>query len=278
MTDMQKKYKSGGKVPNLRFPEYEGDWEVKKLGEIVKINQGLQIAISERSTENQSGSYFYITNEFLKADSGKKYYILNPPKSVICTEKDILMTRTGNTGQVVTNVSGVFHNNFFKVAYPEYIDKVFLYNFLKLKSPQIAIKEGLQSTPDINKFDKDLNHLIVYDDLVLSKDLSIVENIYIRGRKCGVSCIFISQSYHAIPTMIRKNTNYMIILRLGSGKRELNMVLSEFGMGMTKEHLLAMYEYATDSKFCPLIVHMDEPNRDRKFFKSFKEQLKPSDF
>jgi hypothetical protein len=153
-----------------------------------------------------------------------------------------------------------------------------LYNFLKLKSPQISIKEGLSSTPDINKFDKDHNHLIVFDDLVLSKDLSVVENIYIRGRKCGVSCIFISQSYHAIPTMIRKNSTYMIILRLGSGKRELSMVLSEFGMGMTKEQLLAMYEYATDTKFCPLIVYMDEPNRDRKFFKSFREQLKPSDF
>jgi DNA helicase HerA-like ATPase len=153
-----------------------------------------------------------------------------------------------------------------------------LYNYLKLKSPQIAIKEGLASTPDINKFDKDLNHLIVYDDLVLSKDLSIVENIYIRGRKCGVSCIFISQSYHGIPTIIRKNSNYMIILRLGSGKRELNMVLSEFGMGMTKEQLLAMYEDATSLKFVPLIIHMDQPDRDLKFFKSFREQLKPNDY
>jgi len=139
----------------LRFPEFEGDWEVRKLGEIVKINQGLQIAISERSTENQSGSYFYITNEFLKADSGKKYYILNPPKSVICTEKDILMTRTGNTGQVVTNVSGVFHNNFFKVAYPEYIDKVFLYNFLKLNKiqNQIIRYAGTSTIPDLNHSD-----------------------------------------------------------------------------------------------------------------------------
>ncbi len=39
MTDIQKENKSGGKVPNnpkqisnLRFPEFEGEWEVKKLG------------------------------------------------------------------------------------------------------------------------------------------------------------------------------------------------------------------------------------------------------
>ena len=35
MTDIQKENKSGGKVPNLRFPEFEGEWEVKKLGEVM---------------------------------------------------------------------------------------------------------------------------------------------------------------------------------------------------------------------------------------------------
>ena len=155
MTDIQKENKSGGKVPNLRFPEFTEQWESKPLREVVKINQGLQIAISERSTENKTGSYFYITNEFLKAGSGKKYYILNPPQSVICTEKDILMTRTGNTGQVVTNVSGAFHNNFFKVAYPEYIDKIFLYNFLKLNKTQNQILRfaGTSTIPDLNHSD-----------------------------------------------------------------------------------------------------------------------------
>ena len=118
-------------APALRFPEFTGDWEMKKLGEVVKINQGLQIAISERLTEKVEGSYFYITNEFLKSKSEKKYFIKNPTPSVLCNKDDILMTRTGNTGMVVTNVEGAFHNNFFKVAYPNYISKVFLYNFLK---------------------------------------------------------------------------------------------------------------------------------------------------
>ena len=42
------------------------------------------------------------------------------------------MTRTGNTGIVVTNVSGCFHNNFFKINYnKELCDKLFLVTFLK---------------------------------------------------------------------------------------------------------------------------------------------------
>ena len=34
------------------------------------------------------------------------------------------------------------------------------------------------------------NHLVVWDDLVLSKDSSMVENYYIRARKLDVSVIF----------------------------------------------------------------------------------------
>ncbi len=142
-------------VPKLRFPEFKGEWEKKKLGEVVKINQGLQIAISERLTEQVDDSYFYITNEFLRANSDKKYFIKNPPKSVLCTKDDILMTRTGNTGMVVTNVSGAFHNNFFKVAYPNYISKNFLYNFLKLEKTQNQILRmaGTSTIPDLNHGD-----------------------------------------------------------------------------------------------------------------------------
>ena len=141
--------------PQLRFPEFNGEWERKKLGEIVKINQGLQIDISERLTEKIEGSYFYITNQFLKENSEKIYYIKNPPKSVICEKEDILMTRTGNTGMVFTNVEGVFHNNFFRVAYPNFINKFFLYNFLKLEKTQNQILRmaGTSTIPDLNHSD-----------------------------------------------------------------------------------------------------------------------------
>ena len=98
-----------GKIPK--------HWKIKKLGEICKVNQGLQIAIEERFTEPIENGYFYITNEFLKANSKTKYYIKNPSKSVLCSKEDILMTRTGNTGIVVSDVEGVFHNNFFKIDY-----------------------------------------------------------------------------------------------------------------------------------------------------------------
>lgn len=143
------------KVPKLRFKEFGGEWVEKTLKELTKINQGLQIPISDRFTKQIENGYFYITNEFLKEKSNNKYFIKNPPKSVLCTKDDILMTRTGNTGQVVTNVNGAFHNNFFKIKFSENVYKDYLVAFLKLRNTQNVILRyaGTSTIPDLNHSD-----------------------------------------------------------------------------------------------------------------------------
>jgi ABC-type dipeptide/oligopeptide/nickel transport system ATPase component len=137
-----------------------------------------------------------------------------------------------------------------------------LYKFLEEKSDQIIIREGLQNTPKLDDMDKKNNHLVVWDDLVLSKDLSMVENYYIRARKLNCSVIFISQSYFKIPKVIRNNCSYMVLLKL-SGNREVNIIMSEFGLGVSKEELMALYEYATAEKFSPLLIDMESPKEER---------------
>jgi hypothetical protein len=57
----------------------------------------------------------------------------------------------------------------------------------------------------------------------------------------------------------------MVLLKL-SGQREVNIILSEFGLGITKEELVSIYEYATQQKLSPLVIDMeaDPPERFRK--------------
>ena len=142
-------------VPKLRFRQFKSDWEKLFLKDITKINQGLQIAISERYTEPIEGGNFYITNEFLREGSKKKYFIKDAPDSVLCSNDDILMTRTGNTGQVVTGVAGAFHNNFFKIKYSEKCSKWFLFFFLNSHKTQDNILKlaGTSTIPDLNHGD-----------------------------------------------------------------------------------------------------------------------------
>ena len=151
-----------------------------------------------------------------------------------------------------------------------------LYNWLQEKAPSIQITEGLTTLkPLTNKnYDTDLQHLVVLDDLVLSKDLSAVEAFYIRGRKLGVSVIFISQSYFKIPKIIRGNCSYMILLKL-SGQREVNLILSEFGLGVTKDQLLRLYQRATTEKFVPLVIDM-EAQPEERFRRGLLEVLNPA--
>jgi hypothetical protein len=151
-----------------------------------------------------------------------------------------------------------------------------LYNFLTSKCDQIQVKEGIHNLPQLDKMDKKVNHLVCFDDLVLAKDQSAIENYYIRARKLNCSVIYLSQSYYRIPKVIRNNCSYMVILKL-SGNREVNMILSEFGLGVSREQLLGMYEFATKEKFSPLLIDLEEEPYKR-FRKGFSEILDPAVF
>ncbi|BDD13009.1 restriction endonuclease subunit S (plasmid) [Fulvitalea axinellae] len=149
-----------------KLGEIPESWEVVKLGEICKVNQGLQIPISKRYLENGRNRYVYITNQYINkaSDDLEVHYIENPPKNVICEDDDILMTRTGNTGIVVTNQSGAFHNNFFKIDFDrDKLTRMYLYYQLTSDFYQniIKIKAGLTTIPDLNHGDFYSIHLFL---------------------------------------------------------------------------------------------------------------------
>ena len=62
----------------------------------------------------------------------------------------------------------------------------------------------------------------------------------------------------------------MILLKLRR-EREVNLIWSEFGSGITKEELLALYEYATHEKFSPLLIIGMMETADKRFSKGLIE-------
>ena len=143
----------------VRFIELFGDpktnnkeWRMNTFADICTVRQGLQIPISKRLTQYEEGCYEYITVAYLHG-SKEREYIKNPKSTVICTEEDVLMTRTGNTGMVITNVAGAFHNNFFLIDFDRTrYNKVFLVEYLNLDLIQAEIKRraGTSTIPDLN--------------------------------------------------------------------------------------------------------------------------------
>ncbi|MFK7980333.1 MAG: restriction endonuclease subunit S [Saprospiraceae bacterium] len=134
------------------IPEH---WELKRFKNITSLKQGLQIAQEDRFLGEVPNCLIYITIKYLnsKPENRLEEYIQNPDAGVVCNEDDVLLARTGATGQVVTNVKGVFHNNFFKIRYrKDKIIKDYLVHYLKDKKVKehLLLLAGTTTIPDLN--------------------------------------------------------------------------------------------------------------------------------
>jgi len=147
-----------------------------------------------------------------------------------------------------------------------------LYNWLedKLGKEGLKIQEiNKEGMPDLDKFDKTKNNLIVMDDLVGERNQKPMEDFFLRARKKGCSLVYITQSYYQVPKMIRNNLTYLIIKQISSMKN-LVMISREYDLGLDKQDLINMYEDATENKAGFLMIDL-EANPKEKFRKNFDE-------
>jgi hypothetical protein len=79
------------------------------------------------------------------------------------------------------------------------------------------------------------------------KKMKLIEELYIRGRKSNVSTIFISQSFHAIPKLIRLNANYIMLKSINSVK-EFRLIASNYNLDLAPKELFDLYKSATKDK------------------------------
>ena len=129
-------------------------WVIMQFRRITSLSQGLQIPQSERIHEPSRNNVEYITIKSIHAGDTLEHreYINKPSLRVQCDYDDVLLARTGATGEVVTGVKGAFHNNFFKIDYSEKITKDFLVNMLKVQElkSHLLMLAGTTTIPDLN--------------------------------------------------------------------------------------------------------------------------------
>jgi len=139
-----------------------------------------------------------------------------------------------------------------------------LYQFLGDKSKGlIEIHENLSKLTALNELKASEQTLIIFDYFITDiKKFPIISEYFIRGRKRGCSLMFLSQSSYNTPKVIRQNINYCVILKLG-GTRDVNSILRECSIGLTKDELLYMYQQATKQKFDVFIINLDTSSNER---------------
>jgi hypothetical protein len=84
--------------------------------------------------------------------------------------------------------------------------------------------------------------------------------------------IYITQSYYAVPKMIRNNMSYLIIKQI-SNMKNLTMIARECSLGLDKKQLTDIYKHATEHTHDFLLIDLegDPKHRFRKNFNEFYE-------
>lgn len=154
------------------------EWESNSFNSITKCKQGLQIPIDKRFKEEGINRLPYITVQAINTNFKNPEFIFGANSGVICNSNDILFTRTGNTGEIITGINGVFHNNFFRLDFDrDKIDKDYLIYFLKWQPIQNLIKDlaGLTTIPDLKH--KDFLSIPIFFPKDKKEQMRIVEKL-----------------------------------------------------------------------------------------------------
>ena len=114
--------------------------------------------------------------------------------------------------------------------------------------------------------------LIVFDDMIADmindKKLNlVVTELFIRGRKIGLSLIFISQSYLEIPKDVKLNSTHVFLMKIPN-KRELQQIALNHSSDIDFKDFMKLYKKCTTEPYSFLVndttLLSDDPLRFRK--------------
>lgn len=107
--------------------------------------------------------------------------------------------------------------------------------------PKVQDFQDLQGQKAKNKE----RFLCIFDDCINDKssaERKKMDDYWAFGRKKGITCFFLSQSYFMTPKFIRDNCNYLILNSIRSSK-DLDRILREYEFGeISKDDMQNMYK------------------------------------
>jgi len=225
------------------------------------------------SQDKITNFYEHLPKRFLKSYSNPSYdkHMLHIPYRLVCVGG----SGSGKTTLVLEIIKRMPKTFNMIILCVKNVDEP-LYQFLlsKVDRDMIHVFEcedgGTSNIPNVQEFkDFDGQILCIFDDLCTEKDQKRIEEYFIRGRKIakGISMIYLTQSFYKTPKVIRLQCNYIILKKLSS-MRDLNMIMSEFNLGVSKKSLLDLYNDATKERLDFLLIDIDNVP-SKRFRKNF---------
>ena len=148
-----------------------------------------------------------------------------------------------------------------------------LYEFLRDKVGSKAITFYLKLTDlpapnDLNMGNKQV--LLIFDDMVAEKVQTKIEEYFLRGRKCygGITMMYLSQNYFGVPVLVRRQFNYVIILKL-SGSKDMRQIIQNYSLGLDPDEIVKLYKTATRNKYEFLKIDVETRDENKRYSHNF---------
>ena len=147
-------YKNMSKAPKLRFPEFEGEWEEKELGEVGSIITGKTPSTKEEELWN--GDILFVTptdmNES-KYQHSIERTVKKTDKMNVLPEKSVMVTCIASIGKMSLSTKPSITNQQINsiVPYKEISDNEFLYYAILKDIDKIKASQSSSTVPIINK-------------------------------------------------------------------------------------------------------------------------------
>lgn len=129
------------------------NWTLTAIGNCSSFQQGLQIAKNTRATEPGDGVLPILrTVNYENGFQHDVHYASFDNKTIIAEPEDVVISRTGTVGRVLTGYKGIIHNNSFRLNYEKsLLNREYLIFFLQSPACQLYVQEnsGRSTQPDL---------------------------------------------------------------------------------------------------------------------------------
>ena len=106
-------------------------------------------------------------------------------------------------------------------------------------------------------------------DMINNKNLNpVVTELFIRGRKLGISIVFITQSYFKVPKDVRLNSTQFFIMKIPN-KRELQQIALNHSSDTDFKDFMKIYQKCTAEPYSFLVTDTTLPSHDPLMFRKY---------
>lgn len=145
---------------------------------------------------------------------------------------------------------------------PKYLAMIAIFENLEEKYNEIngtddKLIEYSDSLDDINidNFDKNKQNLVIFDDMITEskQNQKVIDDLFVRGRKTpNCSIIYQSQSVFDTPKLLRKQANYITLLKVDKG--ELDEIAKRYSNGVSFEKFKELYYECISQPFGFMLI------------------------